>query len=221
MSRKLRRFSSGSCDEFDNIESKLVHLQRIIGSTHPGYNRQLPGQSLLPQIFFGRRLDRMSVRINCDEVYPNIFIGDEGAARNKSYLKLIGITHVLNTAEGIGFCQVNTGEHFYGNSGIKYMGLNVMDVPQAKISIHFAEAADFIDKAIEGHGRVLIHCLMGLSRSATITIAYLMIKRGMTLEEALRTVRRNRECRPNDGFLRQLIDLEFKIRNGGGFRPLR
>src|SRR5262249_24677286 len=103
---------------------------------------------------------------------------------------------------------------FYRDVNIKYMGLNVLDVAHAKISIHFQETADFIDKAIQSGGRVLIHCMVGLSRSATITLSYLMIKRGLTLKEAVSQVRRHREIRPNDGFLRQLIDLEYKIKSG-------
>lgn len=47
------------------------------------------------------------------------------------------------------------------------MGLNVLDMPQSKISIHFMEAADFIEKALN-NGKVLVHCMMGFSRSATI-----------------------------------------------------
>lgn len=141
-----------------------------------------------------------------------------GSARNKNYLKLIGITHVVNTADGTHFSQVNTGAHYYSDVNIKYMGLNLMDIDSAKISIHFGETADFIDRAMLAGGRVLVHCYMGLSRSSTIALSYLMIKKGMTVEEALKTVRRCRGVRPNDGFLRQLIDLEIRIRTGGGFR---
>lgn len=48
------------------------------------------------------------------------------------------------------------------------MGLNVLDMPQSKISIHFSEAADFIEKALQTKGKILVHCMMGFSRSATI-----------------------------------------------------
>ena len=39
--------------------------------------------------------------VDCDEVYPNIYIGDEASARNIGFLQKMGITHVLNTAEGV------------------------------------------------------------------------------------------------------------------------
>ena len=38
-----------------------------------------------------------------------------------------------------------------------------------------------------------------------------MIKKLMSLEDALVALRQKRQIRPNDGFLRQLIDLSFRI----------
>ncbi|XP_026462920.1 dual specificity phosphatase DUPD1-like [Ctenocephalides felis] len=51
--------------------------------------------------------------VDCDEVYPRLYIGDAESARCKDYLKLLGITHVLNTAEGARFGQVDTGHLYY------------------------------------------------------------------------------------------------------------
>lgn len=56
-----------------------------------------------------------------------------------------------------------------------------------------------------GGGRALVHCRMGLSRSAATVLAYAMKEFGWPLERALRHVR---HCRPsvlpNPGFMRQL-----------------
>lgn len=61
-------------------------------------------------------------------------------------------------------------------------------------------------------GRVLVHCLYGVSRSVTCVLAYLMIKQGLTLKEAVRqVVQRRAIARPNDGFLYQLLALEKKL----------
>lgn len=49
---------------------------------------------------------------------------------------------------------------------------------------------------------------MGISRSATITIAYLMIKRGLRAKEAVEKIKKTRDIRPNNGFLKQLAQLD-------------
>ena len=58
---------------------------------------------------------------------------------------------------------------------------------------------------------------MGISRSSTITCAFLMSKRGMTAAEALTQLRKHRHIRPNEGFLDQIVEYDeelFKKRNG-------
>ncbi len=50
------------------------------------------------------------------------------------------------------------------------------------IKQHFDEVCGFIRRAIEGKGRVLVHCAAGISRSSTLTLAYLMRGEGMRLK---------------------------------------
>ena len=51
---------------------------------------------------------------------------------------------------------------------------------------YFEESANYIEEVLKTKGNnILIHCHMGISRSASIVIAYLMIKRGLRLKEAL------------------------------------
>lgn len=60
-------------------------------------------------------------------------------------------------------------------------------------------------------GRVLVHCAMGISRSATLVLAFLMIYENMTLVEAIQTVQAHRNICPNSGFLRQLQVLDNRL----------
>lgn len=60
-------------------------------------------------------------------------------------------------------------------------------------------------------GKVLVHCARGVSRSATLALAYLMIKERLTLVEAVEAVRRHRNILPNVGFLNQLCVLDSSL----------
>lgn len=57
---------------------------------------------------------------------------------------------------------------------------------------------------------------MGMSRSSTCVLAYLMLRKNMTAMDALTVVRRHREVRPNDGFLKQLAELDNQLRRERG-----
>uniref|UniRef100_A0A336LBD3 Dual specificity protein phosphatase n=1 Tax=Culicoides sonorensis TaxID=179676 RepID=A0A336LBD3_CULSO len=160
-----------------------------------------------------RRSDNSQFDVDCDEVYPRLYIGDANSAKNKQYLKMMGITHVLNTAEGTRLGQVDTGHAYYRDMPtVRYMGFPLVDQPSTDISRYFYIAAKFIENGINGGGRVLVHCLVGMSRSATCALAYLMICKKMSAAEAIRTVRMHRDIRPNDGFIQQLADLDNELR---------
>ena len=61
--------------------------------------------------------------------------------------------------------------------------------------------------------KVLVHCMAGVSRSPAVLAYYLMREEGMSLRDALGTIARARPAtRPNDGFLRQLRELELSLR---------
>lgn len=155
-----------------------------------------------------------------DEVYENVFVGGEQSAKDKGDLKQLGVTHVLNCAQGTKFFHVNTSQDFYRGENIKFCGLEVSDFPQSDIKQHFDTAVKFMDEALaQENGKVLVHCVQGFSRSATVAIAYLMMRKGMTVEEAGKTVRQKREVGPNNGFLKQLIALDEELQKKSGDGP--
>ncbi|KAG8200649.1 hypothetical protein JTE90_022271 [Oedothorax gibbosus] len=149
----------------------------------------------------------------CNEVFPNIYLSDAPTALCTALLKRMGITHVLNAAQGKEkHCGlVNTWPGFYSQSGIKFLGVPAFDNIVFRIHPYFEEAAQFIDDALKAGGKVLVHCQAGISRSATLVCSFLMLKRGFTAQEAVKAVRKNRAIIPNDGFLQQLCDLNDKL----------
>ncbi|KUJ06434.1 phosphatases II, partial [Mollisia scopiformis] len=74
---------------------------------------------------------------------------------------------------------------------------------------------DFIHEQLRTAGGIAIHCVMGISRSASIVIAFLMRKYGQTVEEAIRVVRSKRpQIEPNQYFecqLRVWGELKYEI----------
>uniref|UniRef100_A0A8C5U3H4 Dual specificity protein phosphatase n=1 Tax=Malurus cyaneus samueli TaxID=2593467 RepID=A0A8C5U3H4_9PASS len=138
-----------------------------------------------------------------DQVWPNIYLGDA-----KTTLQSLNITHILNAADGP--YNINTGAKYYADLQIQYYGIEAFDEPSFNLSVFFYDAANFICKALNSSG-VFVHCAMGMSRSATIVLAFLMIHENMTLVDALKTVSAHRNICPNLGFLSQLRDLDIKL----------
>ncbi|NWX85107.1 DS13B phosphatase, partial [Nothoprocta ornata] len=145
-----------------------------------------------------------------DQVWPNVYLGDAWAARNKTALQNLNITHILNAADGP--YSINTGAKYYNDLQIEYYGIEAFDDPSFDLSIFFYDAANFIGKALNtSGGKVFVHCAMGVSRSASLVLAFLMIHENMTLVDALKTVSSHRDICPNSGFLSQLRDLDIKL----------
>lgn len=154
-------------------------------------------------------LNRGSVAYtHVNEVWPNVYVGDEQTARDRYHLKKLGITHILNAAEGT-WNNVDTGPDYYRDMDIVYYGVVAEDVTSFDLSQYFFSAAQFIEKTLSNpQNKLLVHCVMGRSRSATLFLAYLMICENMTVVDAIEHVKKRRRIIPNWGFLKQLRELD-------------
>ncbi|XP_035146836.3 dual specificity protein phosphatase 3, partial [Callithrix jacchus] len=84
----------------------------------------------------------------CNDVTPRIYLGNASVAQDIPRLQKLGITHVLNVAEGRSFMHVNTNANFYKDSSITYLGIKANDTQEFNLSTYFERAADFIDQAL-------------------------------------------------------------------------
>ncbi|XP_061766276.1 dual specificity phosphatase 29-like [Nerophis ophidion] len=146
-----------------------------------------------------------------NQVWTNVFIGDEKTALERPGLKELGITHVLNAAEGK-WNNVLTGADYYADMDIQYFGVEADDKPTFDISQFFCPATQFLSEALnQPQNKVLVHCVMGRSRSASLVLAYLMMEHGLTVVDAIEHVRQRRCILPNHGFLKQLRALDIAL----------
>nr|XP_033799322.1 dual specificity protein phosphatase 26-like [Geotrypetes seraphini] len=155
-------------------------------------------------------LDSCNVELHrVDEVWPRVYLGDLLIAKDKEELKRLGITHVLNVAHSSWECT----DLIVYDEEIHYYGITAEDCPEFDISVYFRPAADYIHNAISmPEGKILVHCVLGKSRSASLVLAYLMIYHHFSLESAIRKVIQHRAISPNRGFLKHLQDLDIQLR---------
>uniref|UniRef100_A0A8C2X9M9 Dual specificity protein phosphatase n=1 Tax=Cyclopterus lumpus TaxID=8103 RepID=A0A8C2X9M9_CYCLU len=119
----------------------------------------------------------------------------------------LGITHILNAAEGT-WNNVDTGAGYYGDMDMVYYGVVAEDITTFNLSQYFFSAARFIEETLN---KLLVHCVMGRSRSASLFLAFLMICENMTVVDAIEHVKRRRRIVPNWGFLKQLRELDMQL----------
>ncbi|NXG71700.1 DS13B phosphatase, partial [Baryphthengus martii] len=189
--------------------SKMPHTRDCSSPTNSAESRapyETPPLSDLQRLFWFRGGSDNHV----DQVWPNVYLGDAWAARSKTTLQSLNITHILNAADGP--YSINTGAKYYKDLQIEYYGVEAFDDPSFDLSVFFYDAANFIGKALNtSGGKVFVHCAMGVSRSASLVLAFLMIHENMTLVDALKTVSSHRDICPNSGFLSQLRDLDIQL----------
>lgn len=135
-----------------------------------------------------------------DKVCAGLYIGDLDSARNKHLLDAHKITHIVSCI----------GTQYFAD--IKYHVINLEDSPDANIYQYLYDAVEFVDDAIAQKGNVFVHCYAGISRSASIVLAYIMAIKKYKLADALTALQDARSiCQPNSGFMFQLKCFEWVL----------
>lgn len=72
---------------------------------------------------------------------------------------------------------------------IDYVKVCIEDSPFANLSYYFDRIADKIEEVRRRGGNTLVHCVAGISRSASLCIAYMMKYKRMPLRKAYQHVK--------------------------------
>jgi hypothetical protein len=151
----------------------------------------------------------------CSEVLPGqLYVSGWLIAEDWEALSSRGITHVINASSSVSKCPFPDRIH--------YLPLSMEDSRTESIQCYIPICIDFIEHAIAVGGRVLIHCMEGVSRSCTIAIAYIMWLNKWTYSAGQEFVQSYRPvCQPNTGFICQLLDYEKVLNNPSVSRTYR
>lgn len=133
-------------------------------------------------------------------IIPRLYLSDYFTARDTEALNRLGITHVISVIEQ----DTNIPDCIPAE---RRLHIHIPDRADANILVHLDRTTQFITSALAENdsNKVLVHCLQGISRSATVVCAYLVATSGMLASEALAHTQAKRGiiC-PNIGFRKQL-----------------
>uniref|UniRef100_A0A6Q2YMB2 Protein phosphatase Slingshot homolog 1 n=1 Tax=Esox lucius TaxID=8010 RepID=A0A6Q2YMB2_ESOLU len=133
-------------------------------------------------------------------IFDHLYLGSEWNASNLEELQDTGVGYILNVTREI--------DNFFPGT-FSYHNVRVYDEEATDLLAHWNETYNFIVKAKKNQSKCLVHCKMGVSRSASTVIAYAMKEYGWSLEKAFSFVKQKRSItRPNSGFMRQLAEYE-------------
>jgi len=136
------------------------------------------------------------------KVLDHLYLGCAKNSADLDQLQKYGITYILNVT-------ANVTNMFENEQDFHYLQIPISDHWSQNLASFFPQAIRFIDEARQNNKGVLVHCLAGISRSVTVTVAYLMSQQQMSLNSAYDYVKR---CKPNISpnftFMGQLLDFE-------------
>ena len=150
---------------------------------------------------------RSHLNMHPSQIFNWLYLGSYRNASDVKDLQNLKINYILN-------CAIEC-ENKNLPSDINVFHAKINDYPYFQISSYFEKTNSFINKAKLSGGNILIHCQLGISRSTTCLIAYMIKYLGYTTLSALQHIKRKRpQVMPNFGFIHQLKNYENKLKIG-------
>jgi hypothetical protein len=144
-------------------------------------------------------------------ICPGVYLGSYDDADSFGLLADLGITHVVNCAPVNGF----GARSFPGELRLQgYCEIGAEDIAGYNIVQHFGVVFDFMHRALEEDGKVLVYCAKGMNRSAAVCVEYLMHSQEMSIACAVQAVAEARgRILTNESFVEQLCNFEATRNN--------
>ncbi|XP_070826098.1 protein phosphatase Slingshot homolog 2 isoform X1 [Chaetodon trifascialis] len=134
------------------------------------------------------------------EIFEHVYLGSEWNASNLEELQNSGVRYILNVTREI--------DNFFPGM-FEYHNIRVYDEEATNLLEYWNETYKFITKAKKAGAKCLVHCKMGVSRSASTVIAYAMKEYGWDLDTAFDYVKERRAVtKPNPSFMKQLEEYQ-------------
>jgi len=175
--------------DLDSITSKVIRLrlEQEMGESLERYKSFIDTEIL--QI-----LGQMDPPVTL--ILDYLYLGSAWNAGNLEELRSNGVTHILNVTREI--------DNYFPASFV-YKNIRVYDEETTDLLKHFDTTYRFIRQAKAARGKVLVHCKMGISRSASVVISYMMKEYEMDLAATIIRVKEKRSVvNPNKSFIKQL-----------------
>ena len=145
-------------------------------------------------LLFGQEEDSMHY------ILDNLYLGDVLAAENETYLKSFNISIVINCAY----------EHISEYEDLKAYELKLTDHFPQELFPTFETAYEVI-KQYNQERKIFIHCMSGVSRSASLVIFYIIKEKKSDYDKCFEYVEKIRPfIDPNSDFVNQLKEYYDK-----------
>lgn len=145
-----------------------------------------------------------SKKIEISHIIENIYLGSLNGANSSELIDKYNIKAIVRILEPSIIYDLKS------KTDTNYHFIPIYDHPSEEIKPYIQDFFNFMEDNKDKN--ILIHCMMGISRSATFTLLYLIKKYKMTLNEALDFVKIKRNIvNPNKGFIQQLGLFEYLL----------
>eukprot|EP00049_Salpingoeca_infusionum_P009052 m.150160 g.150160 ORF g.150160 m.150160 type:complete len:377 (-) comp14223_c0_seq2:369-1499(-) len=132
-----------------------------------------------------------------------LYCGSWETANNPAALELLGVRYIINATAS---CDMPYPDKF------EYLHCPLDDDAREDMTQFFDASLAHLKQAKAEGVKALVHCKMGMSRSSTLVLLYLMVEHKMSLKAAFDlTLARRPYINPNPGFLAQLAKKELEL----------